>query len=65
MNETLPSSTPLLGLQVESLNHYRLLIEESPDMIAVLSPDIDSRFLFANAAFARLLHTMPSTLLGR
>lgn len=54
-----------LKAEVESLSVYRLMIEEAPDMIAVLSPDIESRFLFANGAFARVLHVTPASILGR
>jgi PAS domain-containing protein len=54
-----------LKAEVESLTVYRLMVEEAPDMVVVLSPDIESRFLFVNSVFARVLNVTAANLLGR
>jgi len=54
-----------LKAEMECLTVYRLIIEESPDMIAVLGPDTEGRVLFANAAFARGMEAMPGGYMGK
>lgn len=54
-----------LKLRVESLSVYRLLVDEAPDVILVISPDVDARVLFANEASARLLQAQPASLAER
>jgi PAS domain-containing protein len=54
-----------LKAEMECLTVYRLIIEESPDMIAVLGPDMEGRVLFANAAFARGMEAMPGGYMGK
>lgn len=54
-----------LKAEMECLTVYRLMIEESPDMIAVLSPDMEGRILFANAAFAYVMEGTPEGFLGK
>lgn len=40
---------------MECLTVYRLMIDECPDLVAVLSADMEGRVLFANGALGRLL----------
>ena len=40
-------------------------MEAAPQLLAVLSADIQGRLLYANAAFTRVLHIPPADLLGR
>ncbi|KAM3573208.1 hypothetical protein VYU27_004811 [Nannochloropsis oceanica] len=54
-----------LKAEMECLTVYRLIIEESPDMIVVLHPDLEGRVLFANAAFARGVEAMPGGYMGK
>jgi hypothetical protein len=42
-----------------------MIMEESPNMFAVVSPDLDATMLYANGAFERVLSTTPEMLLGR
>lgn len=51
--------------QVTALMVYQEMVEDGPDVVLVISPDIDSRILFSNAASGRLLQTLPATLLGQ
>jgi len=54
-----------LRLTVEALTVYKLMVEEAPDMLCVLSADREGKVLYANLAFARLLGTAPDRVVGR
>jgi PAS domain S-box-containing protein len=54
-----------LKLRVEALTVYKLMIDEAPDMLCVLSPDREGKVLFANEAFARLLQTQADLLTSK
>ena len=54
-----------LKFRVEALSVYRLIVEEAPDMMCVLSADKEGVILYTNAAFARLLVLVPESLVGR
>ncbi len=58
------AQTKELKEQVATLLVYQDIVENAPDLVMVISPDDQGRILFANAAFARLVHTEPSLLLG-
>ena len=47
------------------MRSFQMIMEESPNMFAVVSPDLDATMLYANAAFERVLSTTPEMLLGR
>lgn len=51
--------------QVESLGLYKDLIDNAPDLVLVISPDVEARILFANGASVRMLQLLPTALLGR
>ena len=44
---------------------FRVLMDEMPAMLAVVSCDVQARVLFANNAFAHFLHVGPQALVGR
>jgi PAS domain-containing protein len=44
---------------------FRDIVEAAPQLLAVLSADIQGRLLYANDAFSRVLHLPPTGLLGR
>lgn len=50
---------------VEHLTVFRLLVEEGPDCIMVLSSDLKSKVLFIEGAVACGLSSEPQGLLGR
>ncbi|GAB5033873.1 pas pac sensor signal transduction histidine kinase [Nannochloropsis oceanica] len=54
-----------LRVMVEALSAYKLIVEEAPDMMCVLSAEREEKILYANSAFARLLGLVPASLLGR
>ena len=47
-----------LKLEMECLTVYRLMIDECPDLVAVVSADMEGRLLFANCALAKLLRSL-------
>src|SRR5437764_960303 len=49
-------------LKAASSDHFRLIAENSPDLIAIL--DLGGRFRYANPAFGRLLDHDPAALIG-
>lgn len=50
---------------VAELRMYRILVEEAPHIVLTLSPDIHCHVLYANKAFARILHVKTELVLGR
>lgn len=44
---------------------FRDIVECAPQLLGVLSADIEGRLLYANDAFGRVLHRVPGDLLGR
>lgn len=54
-----------LRLKVETLCVFRLVIDEGPDLVLVLTPDVDARIGFASEASRRLLGVAHTALEGR
>ena len=54
-----------LAEDVDMMQVFRRIVEDAPDMMAVVSPDLDCSFLYANEAFERVLGFLPHRLLGR
>jgi len=54
-----------LAEDVGMMQVFRRIVEDAPDMMAVVSPDLDCSFLYANEAFERVLGFLPHRLLGR
>ena len=50
---------------VDMMQLFRHVVEDAPHMIAVVSPDLDCTFRYANEAFARILGFLPHRLLTR
>ena len=54
-----------LAEDVDVLHIFRHIVEHAPDMMAVVSPDLDCSLLYANEAFERVLGFLAQRLLGR
>ena len=54
-----------LAEDVDMMQVFRFIVEDAPGMMAVVSPDLDCSFLYANEAFGRVLGFPPRHLLGR
>ena len=54
-----------LAEDVDMMQVFRHIVEDAPDMMAVVSPDLDCSLLYANEAFGRVLGFPPRRLLGR
>ena len=54
-----------LAEDVDMMQVFRRIVEDAPDMMAVVSPDLESALLYANEAFGRVLGFLPHRLLGR
>lgn len=54
-----------LKLRVEALSVFRLIVEESPDMVLVLSPDREARCLYINEACGRIMRRAPEELVAK
>ena len=50
---------------VDMMQLFRHVVEDAPHMVAVVSPDLDCTFRYANEAFARILGFLPHRLLTR
>ena len=50
---------------VAAMRMFQALVEEAPQMVAVLSTDVHCLVLYANAAFTRQLARPAASLLGR
>lgn len=62
-----PSSTPSPKptTPTHPTQKFRDIVECAPQLLGVLSADIEGRLLYANDAFGRVLHRVPGDLLGR
>ena len=47
------------------MRSFRVIMEEGPNMVAVVVPDLEANVLYANWAFHRALEVPPKQLLGR
>ena len=54
-----------LAEDVDMLHIFRYIVDDAPDMMAVVSPDLESSLLYANEAFGRVLGFLSHRLLGR
>jgi PAS domain S-box-containing protein len=54
-----------LAEDVDMMQVFRHIVEDAPDIMAVVSPDLDCSLLYANEAFGRVLGFVPQRLLGR
>lgn len=54
-----------LRQQVQALSVYKLMVDEAPEIFAVLSADSQAKVLYANAAFARFFLCHPESCVGR
>jgi len=54
-----------LAEDVGMMQVFRRIVEDAPDMVAVVSPDLDCSFLYANQAFGCVLGFLSNCLLGR
>ena len=54
-----------LAEDVDMMQVFRRIVEDAPDMMAVVSPDLDCSLLYANEAFGRVLGFVSHRLLGR
>ena len=54
-----------LAEDVDMMQVFRRIVEDASDMMAVVSPDLESSLLYANEAFGRVLGFLPHRLLGR
>lgn len=55
-----------LKLEMECLTVYRLMIDESPDMVCVLTGDMEGKMLFANETMEKAFANPPAdTLVGK
>jgi PAS domain S-box-containing protein len=50
---------------VDMMQVFRYIVGDAPDMMAVVSPDLDCSLLYANEAFERVLGSLAQRLLGR
>jgi PAS domain-containing protein len=53
-----------LRSDVERMSVYRDIVDDAPDIIAIISPDVHSHVLYINDTVRRVLHLEPSGLLG-
>lgn len=53
-----------LRADVEQMRIYKDIVDDAPDMMYIISPDIQSQVLYVNKAVRRVLHTESSQLLG-
>lgn len=53
-----------LRIDVERMRAYKDIVDDAPDVMAIISPDIQSQVLYINKAVRHVLHTEPSRLLG-
>ena len=53
-----------LRSDVKRMRIYKDIVDDAPDMMCIISPDIQSQVLYINKAARRVLHTEPSRLLG-
>ena len=53
-----------LRSDVERMGVYRDIVDDAPDIIAIISPDVQSHVLYINDTVRRVLHLEPSGLLG-
>jgi PAS domain S-box-containing protein len=54
-----------LAGDVDMMQVFRCIVEDAPDMMAVVSPDLDCLLLYVNEAFGRVLGFVPHRLLGQ
>ena len=54
-----------LAEDVDMMQVFRHIVEDAPDMMAVVSPDLNCFLLYANEAFERVLGFLPDRLLGQ
>ncbi len=54
-----------LEKDVSMMQVFQHIVEDAPDMLTVISPDLDSFILFANEAFSRVLGLNPKGLVGK
>jgi hypothetical protein len=47
------------------MRSFQMIVEESPNMFCIMSPDLDATILYANDAFEREIATASEALLGR
>jgi PAS domain-containing protein len=52
-------------LDLGYMRSFRVIMEEGPNMVAVVAPDLEASVLYANGAFHRALAVHPKRLLGR
>ena len=52
-------------LDLGYMRSFRVIMEEGPNMVAVVAPDLDASMLYVNAAVGRALAVNPKRLLGR
>lgn len=53
-----------LRSDVERMGVYRDIVDDAPDIIAIISPDVQSHVLYINNTVRHVLHWEPSGLLG-
>lgn len=46
------------------MRSFRMILEEGPNMFAVVTPDLDSHILYANNAFDRVANMVPKWIVG-
>jgi PAS domain S-box-containing protein len=54
-----------LEKDVSIMQVFQHIVEDAPDMLTVVSPDLDALVLFANEAFTRVLGVNPKGLVGK
>jgi PAS domain-containing protein len=54
-----------LAEDVDMMQVFRCIVEDAPDMMAVVSPDLDCLLLYVNEVFRRILGFVPHRLLGQ
>jgi PAS domain-containing protein len=52
-------------LDLGYMRSFRMIMEEGPNMVAVVAPDLEAKVLYANGTFGRALEVPPKRLLGR
>ena len=53
-----------LRTDVKCMRVYKDIVDDAPDVMCVISPDIQSQVLYINKAVRKVLHTEPARLVG-